>query len=135
SVHHRDFAVQKDGSVLILDEVLGPDEVAVMYRGREGEDVAADKGIVIALDTRITPELELQGKARDIIRFIQSLRKEQGLKLEDKIVLSVEGADDVLAGHKDTILSATQATLGKIDGDAHALDLEGQKVTVKFKKV
>ncbi|NOS67089.1 MAG: class I tRNA ligase family protein, partial [Candidatus Peribacteraceae bacterium] len=41
-----DFAVQKDGSVLILDEVLGPDEVAVMYRGREGEDVAADKGIV-----------------------------------------------------------------------------------------
>lgn len=127
-----EFTVQKDGAVLILEELLGPDEVAVMYRGRDGEDVAADKGIVIALDTRITPELELQGRARDLIRAIQSLRKESGLKLDDHITLSVEGADDVMQAHGDTVLSATQATLGSVKGDSHTIDLDGTKVTVQF---
>ncbi len=134
-----DYAIRDDGAVLILDEVLGPEEARVMYRGREGEDVSADRGIVVALDTRITPELELAGRARDLIRGIQSLRKEAGLKLEDRITLSIEGADDVLKSHKETILTATQATLGKNSGEAHAVILsgvkdDGKEVTVRFTK-
>jgi len=130
-----EFTVQEDGSVIILEEVLGPEEVAVMYRGREGEDVAADKGVVIALDMRITPELELQGKARDLIRAIQSLRKQNGLKLGNRIVLQIDGAEDVMKAHGETVLHATLATVGKVDGEGHAVELDGQKIIVKFKKV
>ncbi|MDD5624084.1 MAG: histidine phosphatase family protein, partial [Candidatus Peribacteraceae bacterium] len=44
-----EFAVQEDGSVLILDEVLAPDEVAIVYRGNEGQDAAVDHGIVVCM--------------------------------------------------------------------------------------
>ena len=130
-----EYTVKNDGSVIILDEVLSADEARVMYRGREGEDVAADKGIVVSLDTRITPELELQGKARDLIRAIQTLRKENDLKLEDRIVLSVEGADDIMKEHGETVLSATQGTLGKVEGEGHVVEMEGGTITVRFRKI
>src|SRR6185369_15608614 len=41
-----EFTVRDDGSILIQEEILAPDEAHVVYRGREGEDVCADKGIV-----------------------------------------------------------------------------------------
>ena len=129
-----EYTVREDGSLLILDEILGPEEARVMYRGREGEDVATEKGIVVALDTRITPELTLQGHARDIIRGIQKVRKERNLKLEDKIIISIEGADDVLAAHQETILSATKAMMGKAGGESFTIDLEGKIITVKVEK-
>ena len=138
-----EFTQNDNGSVIILDEVLGPEEVQVMYRGREGQDpsapgirasVAANKGVVVALDTRISPELELQGKARDIIRFIQQLRKEKSLTLEDTIVLQISGADDVLKEHKQTILSATRGTLGTVEGDQHELDVDGKKIIIRLRK-
>ncbi len=130
-----EYTVQPDGTVLILDEVLGQEEARVMYRGREGENVAADKGVVVSLDTRVTPELTLQGNARDLIRAIQSLRKENGLKLEDRITLNVEGADDVMKVHGETVLTAVQATLGTVKGEGHSVELDGMKVIVKFEKI
>lgn len=42
------------------------------------------------LDTEITPELKREGSAREFIRAVQSLRKEQGLSPEDRINLTVE---------------------------------------------
>ncbi len=129
-----EFTVEKDGTVVILKERLAPDEAAVLYRGREGEDVAASRGVVIALDVRMTPELELRGKARDLIRAVQQLRKEAGLALGDRIMLSLTGADDILAAHSETVLSALQATMGTVEGEGHSVDLDGQAVTVKFAK-
>lgn len=130
-----EFSIRDDGAVLILEEVLGPEEASVMYRGREGEDAAADKGIVVTLDARITAELALQGKAREIIRFIQKLRKEKGLSPADGILLQISGAEDVMKSHKETILHATGATLGEVSGEAHVIALEEKAVIVKLKKV
>ncbi len=105
-----DFGVQEDGSVLILDERLSADEVSIMYRGREGEGVATDRGIVVALDMRVTRELENEGLARELIRSIQRLRKEAGYEMGETIAMRIEGADDIVAGHGATIQSATCAT-------------------------
>ena len=63
-----EFTQKEDGSVLILDEVMTGDEVQIQYRGAEGTDVAAGGGIVVSLDTNVTPVLEAEGLARDLIR-------------------------------------------------------------------
>ncbi|HLD32631.1 MAG TPA: class I tRNA ligase family protein, partial [Candidatus Peribacteraceae bacterium] len=49
-----EFEVEEDGSILVLDEQLAPDEARVVYRGREGENVAANQCVVVSLDTTVT---------------------------------------------------------------------------------
>ena len=50
----------------------------VERRGREGWSVAAQGGITVALDTRLDPELELEGRVLDLIHHVNTLRKQQG---------------------------------------------------------
>ena len=47
-----------------------------------------DNTAVIQLDTEVVPELEKEGIARDFVRMIQSLRKEKGFDVSDRIQLS-----------------------------------------------
>jgi isoleucyl-tRNA synthetase/phosphohistidine phosphatase SixA len=129
------FAVNDDGTISIMEERLTSDEASLMYRGREGEDVAANKGVVISLDTRITPELSLEGDARDIIRAIQQLRKDEGYHMQDRIVLYIEGADDIIQMHGDLVLNETNAHFGKNDGKPRKIDLDKRHVTITFAKV
>lgn len=49
----------------------------------------------VYIDTKLTPELEAEGFAREVVRRIQSLRKESGLKKKDKIELSIESEFDL----------------------------------------
>ncbi len=66
-----------------------------------------------ALDTAMTPELKQEGTARDIIRFGQSLRKQAGYALDDRITFSFATEDDEIRAafetHKEMITSALQA--------------------------
>jgi isoleucyl-tRNA synthetase len=75
---------------------LLPGEVEVRSHGREGYAVAEDKGVVVAVDVSITPELAREGLARDLVRRIQTMRKEADFQLDDRIVIYYE-ADDQLA--------------------------------------
>ncbi len=47
-------------------------------------------GMVIAMDTHITEELELEGFARDIVRVIQDLRKEAGYEVSDRVRVALK---------------------------------------------
>ena len=129
-----DYSVQDDGRILINDEVLSPDEAQLKYRGKDGDDVASSKGIVVALDTTLSNDLLLEGKARDIIRGVQRVRKESGLQFTDEITLSVAGADDVLKEHQTLIESETRSTIGDTKGDSHEIDVGDGKVTIWFCK-
>ena len=51
----------------------------------------------LALNGAITPELKLEGDAREIVRFIQELRKEAGYNVDDRIVVGYEGMAAVFA--------------------------------------
>ena len=128
------FTKQDDGSVLILDETFAPDEVQIMYRGEEGQNVAADHGIVISIETTITDDLKEEGLARDLIRAVQRLRKESGLEFTDTIILAIEGLDNIMKIYGDLIAHETSSQLGKNKGEKHTIDLEEQKVTVQFEK-
>jgi len=79
-------------------------------------DVIADElnvkevyiGSDLVLDTVITPELEKEGQARELIREIQKMRKEAGLNPEDKIKLNIpEESKDVYEDFQEEIKNIT----------------------------
>ena len=129
------FETQEDDSYKVLDEVIGADEAAVIYRGKEGKNVAAEAGIVVAMDTEVTEELLLEGQARELIRAIQNARKESGLAFTDKIKLWVEAPSGLLEKFGSLITNETQATLSANDGEEQTVDLEGMKIVFRFQKV
>jgi isoleucyl-tRNA synthetase len=105
------LSLELDGKIF---ELLRED-VEVMHEDIEGWLVASDEanGIMVALDTEMTEELEMQGLSRELVSRIQALRKESGLEITDRIVLSVKGSEKVLdavKSNEDYIKSETLAT-------------------------
>jgi isoleucyl-tRNA synthetase len=85
-------------------------DVEVRTSPREGYNVAEDSGYLVAVTTTITPELELEGHARELVRRVQQLRKDAGLEISDRIVLHVSDTalvSDVLAAHGDYVKEET----------------------------
>jgi isoleucyl-tRNA synthetase len=81
---------------------LGPDDVLVERGGREGAAIASGDGVTVELDTAIDDELALEGRVYDLIRQVNTMRKEQGLELTDRIVLTVPESDaDLVERHGD----------------------------------
>ena len=92
--------------------MLEPGEYELRTKAREGFSVLDDHGYVVALDTEITPELALEGAARDVIRRINMMRKDAGLEVTDRIRLTYprdDGLAEAFAAHGDWIASETLA--------------------------
>ena len=104
------FLQNADGTVSVGQYTLLADEVEISFTGKEGLSVQSENGVVVALSTELTPELELEGDARDLVRAIQELRKEAEFELSDRIVLGIHGADDVVAAHGSYLRNETLAT-------------------------
>ncbi|HET7387979.1 MAG TPA: isoleucine--tRNA ligase [Nocardioidaceae bacterium] len=68
-------------------EVLA-EEVVVSEHPRKGWSVANDQGETIALDLTMTPQLVRAGVAREVVRLVQEARKNAGLDVSDRIVLT-----------------------------------------------
>ncbi|MCD6284825.1 MAG: isoleucine--tRNA ligase, partial [Anaerolineae bacterium] len=83
-----------DGNTVV---VLAPDEVLVQTHAREGFGVAGEGGLVVALDTAITPELRLEGLAREIVRRVQELRKQADYDLTDRITVTYRAEGELAA--------------------------------------
>ena len=69
-------------------------------------------GGFVVLDTRLTPELEAEGLARDVVRAVQQARKEAGLEIGDRISLNVAGdanAIEAVGIHRELIAAETLA--------------------------
>ncbi|MBN1934837.1 MAG: isoleucine--tRNA ligase, partial [Anaerolineae bacterium] len=86
-------AVPVDVSGVIIE--LLPAEAQVRMRAREGLAVADAGGVVVGIDTHLSPELVQEGLARDLVRRIQDARKAAGFAIEDRIALTYQ-ADDTL---------------------------------------
>jgi isoleucyl-tRNA synthetase len=80
--------MEPEYSVLVSDELNVQTVENIVGDGKE---------IEVDLDTEITPELKLEGTKREIIRFVNLLRKDAGLNLQDRAVVYISGADAVMA--------------------------------------
>ena len=77
--------VETDGA----SYAIAPEDVEVRSTPRAGFSVAQDGGYLVAITTTLTPELEQEGNARELVRRIQQLRKDAGLEISDRITLYV----------------------------------------------
>ncbi len=101
--------VQLDGSPI----EVGPDDVIISERPREGWSVVNDQGETVALDLELDDQLRLAGLAREAIRVIQEARKSSGLEISDRItvVWSAEGPmAEALRAHTALIADEVLAT-------------------------
>ncbi|HEX2110759.1 MAG TPA: class I tRNA ligase family protein [Gaiellaceae bacterium] len=104
-----DFEELGDGRVRAAGHELGPGDLLVERVGREGWSVAAEDGLTVALDTALDDELRLEGRVLDLIHRINVMRKEAGLEVTDRIVLTLPEDGD-LRRHEEWIKAETLAT-------------------------
>jgi isoleucyl-tRNA synthetase len=92
----NEVAILPDGSVRLAGVVLASDEVEILLAPRPGTAVAHDEGIVVVIDTMLTPELRAQGDARELTRAIQDLRRQAELALDARIEVWLHGPGGTL---------------------------------------
>jgi isoleucyl-tRNA synthetase len=98
-----------DGTTYILKS----EDVIIKTTDAPGLASAHHGEVTVAVDTKITEELQKEGIARDFVNRIQNLRKEKGFDVTDKILIRVEMKDELinsaLQANKEYICSETQA--------------------------
>jgi len=94
------------GRLRVNGHELSPEEVLVERRGREGWAVAGEDGLTVALDLALDEELEREGRVRELIHRVNTMRKDAGLEITDRIALTLP--EDVRE-HEDWIARETLA--------------------------
>jgi isoleucyl-tRNA synthetase len=119
----REGAVEyhADGSVTLGGVTLAGDEVEIQATPRPGTAVADRDGLVVVLDTALTPELRAEGDARELQRAIQDLRKEAELDLDDRIVLWVDGVAAAVEPYLASVATETLADELRREAAPHGL--------------
>lgn len=93
--------------------VLSPEDVAVERQVEEGLVAQTARGITIVLDTSLNEELLLEALAREVVNKINTMRKEMGFLVTDRVVVSLEATDRVKQAfllHRDYITHEVLAT-------------------------
>lgn len=99
---------------------LEAEDVVVQKTATEGWEIAEGDGFLVAIDTRLTEELLQEGRVRDLVRSIQSLRKEMDLQVTDRIRIRYQASDEiaaVLQAASDYIAEETLAVGIERDGN------------------
>lgn len=144
AIKEGNYEILGGGKVKVAHFILENDEVEIGYKGREGFEVENRHGTVVALDTVLTDDLKLEGIARDIVRFIQQLRKEADYQVDDRIYVLVEALRggtiiDAVTKFSDYIKRETLAEelcqKGNLEWDKEVeVEISGVKVKVGVRK-
>jgi isoleucyl-tRNA synthetase len=100
---------------------LAPEEALVERRGKDGWTIASGDGVTVALDLHLDEELERLGRVYDLIHTVNTMRKEAGLELTDRIRLTMPQSDADLLAHGDWIARETLAV--SVDADGSKLEI------------
>jgi isoleucyl-tRNA synthetase len=105
-----DFEQLEGGGVRVNGRELGADEVLVERQAREGWTLAADDVLTVAMTTELDDELRREGRVYELIHRVNTMRKDAGLELTDRIRLTLPAADADLLEHADWIKDEVLAT-------------------------
>ena len=107
------WSQNEDGSIDIAGHRLAPEEFSLNVKPADGVTAAAlpTNDAVVVLDAVVTPELEAEGLARDIVRAVQEARKTEDLVVSDRIILRLDLSPDGLAAVKAMEAYVSEQTL------------------------
>jgi isoleucyl-tRNA synthetase len=118
---------------------LTSEDILIERTEREGLTVMNEGSLTVALDTNLTPELMAEGIAREFIRHIQILRKDSGLNVTDRIVITYNADDEIQAAvttWQDVICSETLADSLTIDPDSgKTVSVNDQDIKIGLSRV
>jgi len=136
-------ALERGESVRIGDWEILPEDVTITRAVASDWVVMADGPYVVALDPTVTPDLEQEGLAREVVNRVQRLRKEADYDYTLRIEVSVSGAADVVGAveaFESYVAGETLArhiVLGSALDDADItrdVDIEGRAVTLALRR-
>ncbi len=119
---------------------LAKEDLLIEMTQMEGYVSQNDHGITVVMDTNLTPELLEEGFVREIISKIQTMRKEAGFEVMDKINIYVDKNDkviEILQRNKEEITSevlANEVIFGKINGYCKEWNINGENVELGVEK-
>jgi isoleucyl-tRNA synthetase len=123
---HAAAALRNGQSVAIsvggADHELGAEDLLFSMKPLEGYQVEREGSHAVALDLRVDDELRIEGWAREIVHAIQAARREAGLDVSDRIVLTLDGDEDLVGAaraHETYVAGetlATQVSYESLDG-------------------
>jgi len=129
---------QQDGDRVVAGGIAleaGEYQLKLVVAG-DGASTSLSGGTgVVVLDTDVTPELEAEGAARDLVRLVQQARRDAGLAVGDRIRLALGVPESVrrqLAPHQEFLAAETLAVTVSYDGvgDPNA-ELDGEPILIR----
>jgi len=121
----------------LIEEELNVKEVIIE------ENRSLEAGLMVKLDTDITPELKSEGLAREVVRFIQESRKKAGFEIDDRIAADLTSTGNILqavTAHRDYI--AAEVLADKLMDNMEnnwdyegAGQIEGEEIQIKLKRL
>jgi isoleucyl-tRNA synthetase len=136
----------RDNGVLVLDIAgnrveLAEEDLLIETAQSEGYVTETDGETSVVLDTNLTPELIQEGFVREIISKIQTMRKEAGFEVMDKIIVYAKDNDkimDIMKANQDEIkreVLAENIILGEAEGYTKEWNINKEAVTLGVSKV
>ena len=138
--------LEKDGVVKFEIEgtpvELGKDDCLIAPAQKPGFVAESDGGMTVVIDTNLTPALIEKGFVREIVSKLQTMRKEAGFDVVDRITVSYRASDalaPVIDRNRETIASAVLATaIDEADAPEGAYakewNINGEKAALSVKK-
>jgi len=128
-----------DGNEVVLEK----EDVLTSPMKKPGYVVATDRDVTVALDTNLNDALVAEGFAREVVSKLQTMRKEAGFEVTDRILVTVKTGDEKLAAIvtanvesiKNGVL-ALEVVLGEAAADAYVKDwsINGVPATLSVRK-
>ncbi|NLD52295.1 MAG: class I tRNA ligase family protein [Clostridiales bacterium] len=127
-----------DGQTVTLEE----SDVLVEAVQKEGLSTVEERGLTVALDTRLTPELIDEGYAREVISKVQTMRKDAGFEVTDRIYLYYQAGDRLSAAIQKSraLIAEYVLSLDIIQGEApegayaQQWEINNEQATLAVKK-
>ena len=126
-----------DGEEIVLLE----EDLLIDMAQMEGYVSESDHTITVVLDTNLTPELIEEGFVRELVSKIQTMRKEAGFEVMDKIHVYAKDNDkivDIMKNHGDEIKSevlAEDIVTGETKGYEKEWNINSEKVTMAVERI
>jgi len=126
--------------------VLGPEELLVEPKEREGYALVREGDLAVALSTELDPELVDEGLVRELVHKVQNLRRERGFEIEETISVSFKGSPrliGLLEGpwgeyFKAEVLARElnlDGETGGVTAESDSIQLDGEGLGIKMERV